>query len=44
MEPWIQMLITIVCSVIASSGFWAYITRFADRKDVKNRNAHWAWS
>lgn len=35
MEPWIQMVITIVCSVIASSGFWAYITRRADRKDVK---------
>lgn len=35
MEPWIQMIITIVCSVIASSGFWAYITKYADRKDVK---------
>lgn len=35
MEPWIQMIITIICSVIASSGFWAYITRYADRKDVK---------
>lgn len=30
-----QMLITIICSVIASSGFWAFITRFMDRKDVK---------
>lgn len=27
MEPWIQMIITIACSVIASSGFWAYITK-----------------
>lgn len=35
MEPWVQMVITIVCSVIASSGFWAYITKRADRKDVK---------
>lgn len=35
MEPWIQMVLTIVCSVIASSGFWAYITKYADRKDVK---------
>lgn len=35
MEPWIQMIITIICSLIASSGFWAYITRYADRKDVK---------
>lgn len=35
MDPWIQMVLTIVCSVIASSGFWAFITRRADRKDVK---------
>lgn len=35
MEPWIQILITIISSVIASSGFWAYITRYVDRKDVK---------
>ena len=35
MEPWIQMIITIVCSVIASSGFWAYITKYMDRKDIK---------
>ena len=35
MEPWFQMVITITCSVIASSGFWAYMTRYADRKDIK---------
>ncbi len=35
MEPWIQMIITITCSVIASSGFWAYLTKYMDRKDVK---------
>jgi hypothetical protein len=35
MEPWMQMIITIVCSVIASSGFWAYLTKYMDRKDVK---------
>ena len=35
MDQWVQMVITIVCSVIASSGFWAYLTRFVDRKDVK---------
>lgn len=37
MEPWVQMVITIVCSVIASSGFWAYITQRYDRKDVKTQ-------
>ncbi len=35
MESWVQIIITIACSVIASSGFWAYITRYADRKDIK---------
>lgn len=35
MEPWIQMTLTVVCAVIASSGFWAYISRRTDRKDVK---------
>ena len=35
MEPWIQMLITIVCSVIASSGFWAYLQKNLEKKDVK---------
>lgn len=35
MEPWIQMIITIVCSVIASSGFWAYLQKNLDKKDVK---------
>lgn len=35
MEPWIQMVITIVCSVIASSGFWAYLMKRSDSKDVK---------
>ena len=29
------MIVTIVCSVIASSGFWAYIQRIRDKKDYK---------
>ena len=35
MEPWLQMFITIVGSVIASSGFWAYLQHKIDRKDGK---------
>lgn len=35
MEQWIQIMITIVGSVIASSGFWSYIQRRVDNKDVK---------
>lgn len=37
MEPGTQMFLTIVGSVIASSGFWAFITRFTDRRDVKTQ-------
>lgn len=32
---WLEMSVTIVCSVIASSGFWAYIQKRAEKKDVK---------
>lgn len=32
MEPWLQTAITIVCAVIASSGFWAFISKRSDRK------------
>lgn len=35
MEPWIQLIITVICSVVASSGFWAWIARRAEKKDVK---------
>lgn len=36
MEPWIQMIITVICSVVASSGFWAYIQKKSDKKDAKS--------
>lgn len=35
MEPWVQTVITVVCSVIASSGFWVWLSQKAERKDVK---------
>lgn len=37
METWIQMVVTIACSVIASSGFWAYVQKRHDSKDVKSQ-------
>lgn len=37
MNPWIQTILTIVCAVIASSGFWAYIQKRHDSKDVKSQ-------
>ena len=36
MEPWLQMIVTIVCSVLASSGFWAFIRKLTDRNDVRS--------
>ena len=29
----IQMVVTVLCAVLASSGFWAYLQRKHDRKD-----------
>lgn len=37
METWMQMIATIVCSVIASSGFWSYIQKKNENKDVKSQ-------
>lgn len=37
MEEWLQMVITIVCSVLASSGFWAYIQKRNDKKDNRTK-------
>lgn len=35
MDFWIQLVATIICSVLASSGLWAYLTKRMDRKDAK---------
>ena len=37
MESWMQMALTVVCAVIASSGFWAYIQKRTEKKDVKTQ-------
>lgn len=37
MEPWLQMVVTIVCSVMASSGFWAYVQAKREKKDNKTK-------
>ena len=37
METWIQMLITVVCAVLASSGFWAFLQSRNDKKDAKTK-------
>ena len=37
MDPIIQTLVTILCSIIASSGLWAYISNKSDKKDVRTQ-------
>lgn len=37
METWLQMIVTIVCSVVASSGFWTYIQKKNENKDAKSQ-------
>ena len=44
MEPWFQMVATIVCAVVASSGFWAYIQKRSEKKECENTDVDWACS
>lgn len=37
MEPLISNIITIVCAVIASSGFWAFLQKRYEKKDIRSR-------
>lgn len=37
MESWIQLIISVVLAVIASSGFWAFIQKITDKKDVRTQ-------
>lgn len=37
MSDWLQMTITVVASVLASSGFWAYVQKLNDKKDSKTQ-------
>lgn len=37
MDPLITAVITIFCSVAASSGFWAWITRKSDKNDFRTQ-------
>ena len=37
MEPWVQTLVTIVVACIASSGFWAFITKVTEKKSSNTK-------
>lgn len=34
MTPWFETFITIFISIVASSGFWAFVIKRMDRKDI----------
>ena len=37
MEPWLQTIIAVVGSVLASSGFWAWMLAHRDKKSAKTK-------
>lgn len=37
MDDWLKTALTVVGAVLASSGFWAYIMKRIDKKDVKTQ-------
>ena len=37
MDAWVQMAVTILVTVLACNGFWAYLQSRRDRKDAKTR-------
>lgn len=40
MKPWIQTVVTIICAVLASSGFWAFLQKRAERKAAENKQTN----
>ncbi len=37
MDAWIQTIVTVFCSVLASSGFWAYIMKRQENKSDRTK-------
>ena len=37
MEPWSQVLITAVVTILASSGFWAFVMKRTDKNNAETR-------
>lgn len=37
MEPWLQTALTVFGSVLASSGFWAFLQNRREKKDAKTK-------
>lgn len=36
MEVWLNMIVTIICSVLASSGLWSFIMLVREKNDAKS--------
>lgn len=37
MNSWVQIILTVFSSVLASSGLWAYILKKTEKRDIKTR-------
>ena len=37
METWIQLIVSVIVAVSASSGFWAFLQRRAEKNDVRTQ-------
>lgn len=37
MEQWTQTLITVICTLLTSTGFWAFLTAIHDKKSAKSK-------
>jgi membrane protein implicated in regulation of membrane protease activity len=37
MEPWLQTVVTVFCSVIVSSGLWAFLQSKLNKKDAEHQ-------
>ena len=37
MDKWVEIAITVVCAVLASNGFWAWMQSRRDKKDAKTK-------
>lgn len=37
MEPWTQTLITVICTLLASGGFWAFLSSYRENKSAKSK-------
>lgn len=37
MESWLTTVITVVCSVVASGGFWSFMQNRSEKKDARTK-------